>query len=90
MFIFLIYPGAFVDVHDEHMAAISPRRRMRIYAAGVWHNFVIAVLGGLLFLATPYLMSPLFLVGHGVEVLNVVEVIMRFCLSAIVKSLSWH
>eukprot|EP00117_Sycon_ciliatum_P020716 scpid53438/ scgid18369/ Membrane-bound transcription factor site-2 protease; Endopeptidase S2P len=71
VFVFLIYPGAFVDLHEEHMAVISTLRRLRIYSAGVWHNFVLAALGGALVVCMPTLMSPLFATGQGAVVVNV-------------------
>ena len=42
--------------------------RLRIYTGGIWHNLVLALLGYLLVINTPSLMTPLFVEGQGVTV----------------------
>ena len=68
VFVLFLYPGAFVDLHTDHLSVISPKRQLRIYCAGVWHN-VILVLCALLFLwSLPAILSPLYFTGGGVAV----------------------
>ncbi|CAF1571222.1 unnamed protein product [Adineta ricciae] len=55
-FLFLVYPGAYVDLHQEQLQMISAVRQLRIYCAGVFHNMVL-VLIALIFL----LLNPIFL-----------------------------
>uniref|UniRef100_A0A8C6SJF1 Membrane-bound transcription factor site-2 protease n=1 Tax=Neogobius melanostomus TaxID=47308 RepID=A0A8C6SJF1_9GOBI len=51
MFIFVVYPGAFVDLFTTHLNLISPIQQLRIFCAGVWHNFMLCVAAlGFLFL----------------------------------------
>ena len=44
VFLVGVYPGAFVDLNSEQLSALPPARQLRVYFAGVWHNFVLAAL----------------------------------------------
>ncbi|CAF1233906.1 unnamed protein product [Adineta steineri] len=55
-FLFLLYPGAYVDLHQEQLQMISAVRQLRIYCAGVFHNMVLVVIA-LIFLV----FNPIFL-----------------------------
>lgn len=68
VFLFLLYPGAFVDLHTDHLSVISPKRQLRIYCAGVWHNVVLVLYAVLLFWCLPFLLSPFYSTGEGVVV----------------------
>ena len=74
LFVFGIYPGAFVDLYTEHLQAISPLRQLRIYCAGVWHNFIIVLFALLVLVSLPWTLSPFYGMGNGVVVTNVEEV----------------
>lgn len=76
VFIFILYPGAFVDLYTEHLQVISPLRQLRIYCAGVWHNFVIVVVAIFYLLCLPWFLLPFYSVGSGVIVTSVLEVIL--------------
>ncbi|KAI8070679.1 hypothetical protein BC940DRAFT_331517 [Gongronella butleri] len=41
LFIYYIYPGAFVNIPDQFMQILSPFRQLKIVCAGVWHNLVL-------------------------------------------------
>ncbi|KAI8384788.1 uncharacterized protein BYT42DRAFT_493632 [Radiomyces spectabilis] len=41
IFIYYIYPGAFVNVPDQPLQMLSPFRQLKIICAGVWHNIVL-------------------------------------------------
>ncbi|KAJ3040541.1 Membrane-bound transcription factor site-2 protease, partial [Rhizoclosmatium hyalinum] len=43
VFIWFIYPGAFVDLDDTALKFISPWAKLKIVCAGVWHNAVFAI-----------------------------------------------
>ncbi|ELU12697.1 hypothetical protein CAPTEDRAFT_129824 [Capitella teleta] len=73
VFIFILYPGAFVDLYTEHLQVISPLRQLRIYCAGVWHNFVIVVVAIFYLLCLPWFLLPFYSVGSGVIVTSVLE-----------------
>lgn len=73
LFMLFLYPGAFVDLHSDHLSVISPKRQLRIYCAGVWHN-VTLVLSALLFLwCLPVLLAPCYTSGVGVVITSVPE-----------------
>ena len=71
IFMLFLYPGAFVDLHSDHLNVISPRRQLRIYCAGVWHNFVLVLCALLLLLSLPVLLAPFYTSGIGVVVVSV-------------------
>ncbi|KAG0032119.1 Membrane-bound transcription factor site-2 protease [Podila clonocystis] len=41
IFLYILYPGAFVDFSSRAMAMLSPLQHLRIVCAGVWHNIVL-------------------------------------------------
>ncbi|XP_054753404.2 membrane-bound transcription factor site-2 protease-like [Lytechinus pictus] len=71
VFVMLIYPGAFVDLHTEHLQALNAIGQLRIYCAGVWHNFLLVIWGVVILMTMPYLLSPLYLTGNGVVITEV-------------------
>lgn len=71
-----IYPGAYVDLHTDHLKLVSSLRQLRIYCAGVWHNIVLALLGLLLLWLLPYIIVPLYMTGQGAVVEQVMKVIL--------------
>ncbi|XP_071136525.1 membrane-bound transcription factor site-2 protease-like [Mytilus edulis] len=73
LFIFILYPGAYVDLSTEHLQAVSPLRQLRIYCAGVWHNFVIVVLALCVLLILPLLLAPFYGTGESVVITQVTE-----------------
>ena len=74
IFFMVIYPGAFVDLYTEHLAVISPIRQLRIYCAGVWHNFILALLALLFLWILPSVLSFFYVSGRGAVVLGIVKV----------------
>ncbi|XP_043852772.1 membrane-bound transcription factor site-2 protease [Dromiciops gliroides] len=73
IFIFIVYPGAFVDLFTTHLQLISPVQQLRIFCAGVWHNFVLGVLSLLTLFLLPVILFPLYYTGVGALVLDVTE-----------------
>lgn len=71
LFVLFLYPGAFVDLHSDHLTLISPLRQLRIYCAGVWHNIILVGVAGLSLLSFPYLLVPFYTTGHGAVVTSV-------------------
>ena len=74
LFILALYPGAFVDLYSEHLQVISPIRQLRVYCAGVWHNFVIVVAAILALLILPFLLAPFYKTGDSVVITSVLKV----------------
>lgn len=73
LFIMYLYPGAFVDLHSDHLTVISPIRQLRIYCAGVWHNVLLTLASVLLFYSLPYLTLPFYTTGEGAVVISVAK-----------------
>ncbi|KAF9972819.1 hypothetical protein BGZ73_004003, partial [Actinomortierella ambigua] len=44
IFLYILYPGAFVDVPSRAMSILTPIQQLRIICAGVWHNIVLFVI----------------------------------------------
>lgn len=67
MFLMFIYPGAFVDipVEDFHFSNPQPTRRdllasLKVFTAGGWHNFVLALLAFVCIAGQGVILAPLF------------------------------
>lgn len=89
IFILALYPGAFVDLSTEHLQVVSPIRQLRIYCAGVWHNFVIVIFAILALIFLPLFLLPFYHSGHSAVITGVLEVSqMNICLKAFVSLLS--
>ncbi|KAG7487324.1 hypothetical protein MATL_G00022010 [Megalops atlanticus] len=73
MFVFIIYPGAFVDLFTTHLHLISPVQHLCIFCAGVWHNFMLCVVALFALLLLPLFLFPLYSTGAGALVTEVVE-----------------
>ncbi|KAG8450605.1 hypothetical protein GDO86_003034, partial [Hymenochirus boettgeri] len=73
MFIFIVYPGAFVDLFTTHLQLVSPVQQLRIFCAGVWHNFILSIVGLLILFPLPALLFPFYYIGVGALVTEVVE-----------------
>ncbi|XP_012675652.1 membrane-bound transcription factor site-2 protease isoform X2 [Clupea harengus] len=73
IFVFVVYPGAFVDLFTTHLNLISPIQQLRIFCAGVWHNFILCVAALCFLLLLPLMLFPLYYTGAGALVTEVVE-----------------
>ena len=74
LFLLLIYPGAYVNLSSEQLQIISPIRQLRIYCAGVWHNFIIVLVAIAILFVYPYTLIPFYTTGKGVVITSVSEV----------------
>ncbi|XP_075903471.1 membrane-bound transcription factor site-2 protease [Nelusetta ayraudi] len=72
MFVFVVYPGAFVDLFTTHLNLISPVQQLRIFCAGVWHNFVLCVAALALLFLMPFFLFPMYSTGNGALVTAVI------------------
>jgi len=75
VFILAIYPGAFVDISTEQLQTATPVQQLRIYCAGVWHNFVIVIVALITLLLLPSFLFPLYSSGQAAFVTFVAEVL---------------
>ncbi|XP_034416451.1 membrane-bound transcription factor site-2 protease isoform X1 [Cyclopterus lumpus] len=73
IFVFVVYPGAFVDLFTTHLSIISPTQQLRIFCAGVWHNFVLCVAALAFLFLLPFLLLPAYSTGGGALVTEVVQ-----------------
>ena len=64
-------PAAHVDLPTDQLLALRKSRQLRVFAAGVWHNLVLAVLAYLALYSVPCISSPFFLHGEGIAVASV-------------------
>ncbi|RHZ61726.1 hypothetical protein Glove_346g35 [Diversispora epigaea] len=48
IFLYIIYPGAFVEINTHDMKELPCFKQLRILCAGVWHNLIIFLLGYLI------------------------------------------
>lgn len=71
VFIFIL-PVAYI--HVEGIASLPCNKQLRIMAAGVWHNVVQALSAFLILWVLPYILFPVFTVGHGVIVTKINQV----------------
>ncbi|TWW70711.1 Membrane-bound transcription factor site-2 protease [Takifugu flavidus] len=73
MFVFVVYPGAFVDLFTTHLNLISPTQQLRIFCAGVWHNFVLCVAALAFLFLLPLFLFPVYSTGSGALVTEIVQ-----------------
>ncbi|NWS38718.1 MBTP2 protease, partial [Probosciger aterrimus] len=73
IFIFVVYPGAFVELFTTHLQLISPVQQLRIFCAGVWHNFVLGVASFMVLFLLPAILFPFYYTGVGALVTEVAE-----------------
>ncbi|VDO30380.1 unnamed protein product [Haemonchus placei] len=71
VFLLGLYPGAFTDIDPESLSRSHPRHRLEVFGGGIWHNLVLAGIAYVMFLWTPYFLSPFFGQGQGVTVTDV-------------------
>eukprot|EP00039_Didymoeca_costata_P012434 m.179728 g.179728 ORF g.179728 m.179728 type:complete len:499 (-) comp15480_c1_seq16:3626-5122(-) len=72
-FVFLVYPGAFVELNTEQLSNLSAKRRVRLYSAGVWHNAILALGSFLAQRILPLLLFGLYHHGTGAYVTEVAK-----------------
>ena len=68
IFMLFLYPGAFVDLHSDQLTVISPKKQLKIYCAGVWHNVILVLAALALMWSLPYLLAPFYSTGLGAVV----------------------
>ncbi|XP_049605011.1 membrane-bound transcription factor site-2 protease [Syngnathus scovelli] len=73
VFVFVVYPGAFVDLFTTHLNIVSPAQQLRIFCAGVWHNFVLCIVALALLFLLPLFLFPLYSSGGGALVTQVAQ-----------------
>ena len=72
--IFILIPAAFVELPTEVFEGLSPRNRLKIVCAGVWHNLVLVLVSAFLILAAPAILFPLYTPTDGVLIARITNV----------------
>ncbi|KAF6022735.1 MBTPS2 [Bugula neritina] len=73
MFVFVIYPGAFVDMHSETLFAVSAWKQLKIFCAGVWHNLVVVLIGALMLYSLPTTLRPFYTLNENLVIVSHTE-----------------
>ncbi|KAJ3179676.1 Membrane-bound transcription factor site-2 protease [Geranomyces variabilis] len=74
VFLSILYPGAFVELHDPSLALLTPIHKLHIICAGVHHNLVLGILSFAILYAMPTLLSLGYKTpDNGVVILNVMD-----------------
>lgn len=68
LFVFGVVPAAFVELPTDLFTCTSPKNKLKIVCAGVWHNCVLSAACALLLVASPVLFSPMYTQAEGVVV----------------------
>jgi hypothetical protein len=56
-FVFLMYPGAYVNLDSHTLHLLHPFRQLRVICAGAWHNIVLCAVAYLLLNSLPVTMK---------------------------------
>jgi len=75
VFLFVLYPGAFVDVATDQLLSLSAWQQLRIFCAGIWHNFVVVIFALTVLLCLPMILAPFYISGQSVLVTGLTEVL---------------
>ncbi|CAF0824980.1 unnamed protein product [Rotaria sordida] len=60
-FLFIVYPGAYVDLNHEQIQMITAYRQLRIYCAGVFHNMVLVLIALIFLLINPFIIRHFYI-----------------------------
>ncbi|CAF2759839.1 unnamed protein product [Rotaria sp. Silwood2] len=60
-FVFIVYPGAYVDLNQEKIQMITAYRQLRIYCAGVFHNMVLVLIAVIFLLINPFIINHFYI-----------------------------
>jgi len=74
IFLLILYPGAFVDIATDQLLSLSAWQQLRIFCAGVWHNFVIVVIALIVLMSLPLLLAPFYISGQSILITGLTEV----------------
>lgn len=68
-----VIPAAFVDLPTDQLRQLTPWQQLRVFCAGVWHNVVLVLIAGFIFLFLPYIAAIAYHHGGGVLVTDIQE-----------------
>lgn len=67
-YIFLVFPMAYTEISSDQLNALRTWNKLRVLAAGIWHNILLALFGYLLFSLLSVIFMPLYSTNTGVVV----------------------
>lgn len=70
LLIIFVIPAAFVELSTSELKALSLTDQLKVYAAGIWHNLVLALMAFSLIYALPVMLQPFYIKDGGVAVLQ--------------------
>lgn len=70
LLIIFVIPAAFVELSTSELKALSPTDQLKVYAAGIWHNLVLALMAFAFICALPTMMQAFYVKDNGVAVLQ--------------------
>ncbi|KAG1663627.1 Membrane-bound transcription factor site-2 protease [Nymphon striatum] len=71
LFVLGIIPAAFVDLPDIQLNSLSPFRKLKIFCAGVWHNFILTAVAAIFLHTIPMISTPFYSHNSGVYVTHI-------------------
>lgn len=69
--VFLCIPVAYVNISSERLSTLTQARILRIMCAGIWHNVVLVIIAGIMYLSMSFVLTPFYITGSGVVVTDV-------------------
>jgi S2P endopeptidase len=67
---FILIPVAFVELSTDSYSRSDPKTKLQVVCAGIWHNYILAVICFILLLGQPILWSPFCFQGNGVSIVS--------------------
>lgn len=67
-FLAFIAPGVFVDMNHDDLLALAPLDQLKVYAAGAWHNAVLAAFTLILLMSQSLWLAPFYVANAGAGV----------------------
>lgn len=70
-YIFLVFPMAYTDLSSDHLNTLKIWSRLRVLAAGIWHNLLLAFGAYVIFSSLSVFCMPLYSTNTGVIVTQI-------------------
>ncbi|KRT84719.1 Peptidase, partial [Oryctes borbonicus] len=71
--LFFILPVAYVSLNSDDIQKLNPRKSLKIFCAGVWHNIMLSVVAYAVYMILPILFSSLYILNNGVIVTDIAK-----------------
>lgn len=71
--LFFILPVAYVSLNSDDIQKLNPKKALKIFCAGVWHNIMLSLIAYAIYLTLPMLFSAMYITNHGVIITNMAK-----------------